>query len=251
MSRRRVALVAAVGALVAAPAAHAHFAFVPGEVPARSIARLQLQVPNEEPNASTVRVAVQIPDSVLFVRVPPTPGWQVEVEREPLDEPLLVGDRRVVEERITVVTWSGGEITGSNSQSFALRLAVPRAAGQTLAFQATQTYSDDQVVEWIGEPGSENPAPLLTVTPFDPSAPSLAIRPAPAEEPPSPPPSTTEEETETASAEEETEDTETTAVQASDEDDDGVSAPLLVALALGIAAAFAAGIWLMARRRAG
>lgn len=251
MSRRRVALVAAVGALVAAPAAHAHFAFAPGEVPARSFARLQLQVPNEEPNASTVRVAVQIPDSVLFVRVPPTPGWQVEVEREPLDEPLLVGDRRVVEERITVVTWSGGEITGSNSQSFALRLAVPRAAGQTLAFPATQTYSDDQVVEWIGEPGSENPAPLLTVTPFDPSAPSLAIRPAPAEEPPSPPPSTTEEETETASAEEETEDTETTAVQASDEDDDGVSVPLLVALALGIAAAFAAGIWLMARRRAG
>ena len=251
MDRRRAALlVAAVTALAAAPAADAHFAFVPGEVPARSFARLQLQVPNEEPNASTVRVAVQVPDSVLFVRVPPTPGWQVNVEREPLDEPLLVGDRRV-DERITVIEWSGGEITGANSQSFALRLAVPRAAGQTLAFQATQTYSDDQVVEWIGEPGSENPAPLLTVAPFDPSAPSLAIRPAPAEEPPPPPPTTTEEESETESEEEETEDTETTAVEASDEDDDGVSAPLLVALALGIAAAFAAGIWLMARRRAG
>lgn len=243
---RRVALVAALAALVAAPAAHAHFAFVPGEVPARSFARLQLQVPNEEPNASTVRVAVEIPESVLFVRVPPTQGWEVEVEREPLEEPLLVGDGRVVEERITVVTWSGGEITGSNSQSFALRLAVPRAAGQTLAFPATQTYSDDQVVEWIGEPGSENPAPLLTITRFDPSAPALAIEPAAVKEPPT----TTEEETETEQ-EETPEDTETTAAQASDEDDDGVSAPLLVALALGIAAAFAAGIWLMARRRAG
>jgi len=250
MSRRRVALLAALGALLAAPAAHAHFAFVPGEVPARSFARLQLSVPNEEPNASTVRVAVQVPDSVLFVRVPPTPGWQVNVEREPLDEPLLVGNRRV-EERITVIEWSGGEITGSNSQSFALRLAVPRAAGQALAFPASQAYSDDQVVEWIGEPGSENPAPLLAVTPFDPSAPSLAIRPAPAEEPPPPPPTTTEEETETETEQEEPEDTETTAAQAADEDDDGVSAPLLVALALGIAAAFAAGIWLMSRRRAG
>ena len=247
MSRRRVALLAAVGALVAAPAAYAHFAFVPGEVPARSFARLQLQVPNEEPNASTVRVAVEIPEPVLFVRVPPTPGWQVEVEREPLDEPLLVGDRRV-EERITVVEWSGGEITGSNSQSFALRLAVPRAAGQTLAFRATQTYSDDQVVQWIGEPGSENPAPLLAVTQFDPSAESVEIRQAPAEE--SPPSTTTDEETETED-EEAPEDTETTAAPTSDEDDDGVSAPLLIALALGVAALFAAGVWLLARRRAG
>lgn len=249
MSRRRVALLAAAGAFVATPAAHAHFAFVPGEVPARSFAQLQLQVPNEEQNESTVRVAVEIPESVLFVRVPPTPGWQVEVEREPLDEPLLVGDRRV-EERITVVEWSGGDITGSNSQSFRLRLAVPRAAGQTLAFRATQTYSDDQVVQWIGEPGSENPAPLLTVTQFDPSAASVQIRQASAEEPPPPPPTTSEEETETEEEEEEApENTETTAAPASDEDDDGVSAPLLVALALGIAALFAAGVWLMARRR--
>lgn len=244
----RVALLAAVGALVAAPAAHAHFAFVPGEVPARSFARLQLQVPNEKPNESTVRVAVEIPESVLFVRVPPTPGWQVEVEREPLDEPLLVGDRRV-EERITVVQWSGGEITGSNSQSFRLRIAVPRAAGQTLAFRATQTYSDDQVVQWIGEPGSENPAPLLAVGQVDPSAESVQIRQAPAEEPPPPPPTTTDEETETE--EEAPEEAETTAAPTPDEDDDGVSAPLLVALALGIAALFAAGVWLMARRRSG
>ena len=45
--------------------------------------------------------------------------------------------------------------------------------------------------------------------------------------------------------------TETTAAAVSEEDDDGVSAPLLVALALGIAALFAAGVWLLTRRRAG
>ena len=246
MHSRRAALLVFVtaAALVAAPAALAHFAFVPSEAPARSFARLQLAVPNEKDDASTVRVAVQIPDSVVFVRVPPTPGWEVSVEREPLDEPLLVGDRRV-EERITVVEWSDGEIAGSESRSFALRLAIPRSAGRTLAFQAAQTYSNGDVVQWSGEPGSANPAPLLTVTAPDPSAESLRIRRAPDPPPPPPPPAptTTEEATETE------EEPEAAPAPAADEDDGGVSVPLLVALVVGLAAAVAAAGWALGRGR--
>lgn len=246
MYRRRAALLllASASALLAAPAALAHFAFVPGEAPARSFARLQISVPNEEPDASTVGVAVEIPESVLFVRVPPTPGWQVRVEREPLDEPLLVGDRRV-EDRISVVEWSGGEISGTASQAFAIRLAVPRAAGESLAFRATQTYSDGQAVAWVGPPGSDKPAPLLAVTPADPSAESLRIRPAPPPPPPPPPPAptTTEETTETG------EEPEAAPAPAADEDDGGVSVPLLVALALALGAVVAAIAWALGRRR--
>ncbi len=244
--RRAVLLVpAALAALLAAPAALAHFAFVPGEAPARSFARLQISVPNEEPDASTVRVAVEIPEDVVFVRVPPTPGWQVRVEREPLDEPLLVGNRRV-EERIAVVEWSGGEISGSNSQSFAIRLAVPRTPGESLAFRATQTYSDGQAVAWVGPPGSDRPAPLLAVTPADPSAPTLRIRPAPPPPAPPPPAPTTTEETPTENGEE----PESAPAPAADEDDDdGVSVSLLVAAGLGLAAVVAAAGWTLGRRR--
>ena len=251
MLRRRFAPLLAVAsalALVAAPAAFAHFAFVPGEAPARSFARLQLSVPNERDDASTVRVAVEIPESIRFVRVPPTPGWQVKVEREPLDEPLLVGNRRV-EDRISVVEWSGGEITGSGSQSFAIRLALPRAAGRAIAFRATQTYSSGEVVEWVGEPGSDTPAPRLTVTAFDPSAESLAIRPAPPPPPPPQPPATTEETTTEAEEEPPDEEPDAAPAPASDDDDGGVSTPLLVALVLGIAAALALAAWLVAARR--
>jgi len=249
MSRRAGMLVLLTfAALLLAPAAFAHFAFVPGEVPARSFARLQISVPNEEPNASTVRVALQIPESVVFVRVPPTQGWTVNVEREPLDEPLLVGNRRV-DDRISVVEWSGGEIAGTDSQSFAIRLAVPRGAGETFAFPATQTYSDDQVVQWVGPPGSDNPAPLLAVTPFDPAAESLPIRRAPQEAPP-PAPATTETTTEAVTEpDEEDEDEETEAAPAAAADDDGVSAPLLVALAVGLAGVLVLTGWLLARRR--
>lgn len=235
-------------ALLLAPAAFAHFAFVPGEVPARSFARLQISVPNEEPNASTVRVAVQIPESVVFVRVPPTQGWTVNVEREPLDEPLLVGNRRV-EDRISVVEWSGGEIAGTNSQSFAIRLAVPRGAGETLAFPATQTYSDDQVVQWVGPAGSDNPAPVLAVTPFDPAAESLPIRRAPEEALKQPAPTTTETTTEAVTEPDEEDEEETEAAPTSAADDDGVSAPLLIALAVGLAAVLVLAGWLLARRR--
>jgi uncharacterized protein YcnI len=233
-------------ALLLAPAAFAHFAFVPGEVPARSFARLQISVPNEEPNASTVRVALQIPESVVFVRVPPTQGWTVNVEREPLDEPLLVGNRRV-DDRISVVEWSGGEIAGTDSQSFAIRLAVPRGAGETLAFPATQTYSDDQVVQWVGPSDSDNPAPVLAVTPFDPAAESLPIRRAPQEAPPPAP--TTTETTNEPDAEEEEEEAAEAAPASADDDDGGVSAPLLVALAVGLAGVLVLTGWLLARRR--
>lgn len=248
MSRRAGMLVLLTfAALLLAPAAFAHFAFVPGEVPARSFARLQISVPNEEPNASTVRVAVQIPESVVFVRVPPTQGWTVNVEREPLDEALLVGNRRV-EDRISVVEWSGGEIAGTNSQSFAIRLAVPRGADETLAFPATQTYSDDQVVQWVGPAGSDNPAPVLAVTPFDPAAESLPIRRAPQEAPP-PAPTTTETTTEAVTEPDEEDEEETEAAPTSAADDDGVSAPLLIALAVGLAAVLVLAGWLLARRR--
>ena len=43
-------------------------------------------------------------------------------------------------------------------------MQVPGKAGDTLTFKALQTYSNGEVVRWIGPEGSDNPAPTVSVT---------------------------------------------------------------------------------------
>ena len=42
-------------------------------------------------------------------------------------------------------------------------MQVPGKAGDTLTFKALQTYSNGEVVRWIGAPDSEEPAPQVSV----------------------------------------------------------------------------------------
>ena len=51
-------------------------------------------------------------------------------------------------------------------------------AGSKLTFKALQTYTGNEVVRWIGAPGSDRPAPQLTLEPASDTA--AAATPAPA-----------------------------------------------------------------------
>jgi periplasmic copper chaperone A len=51
---------------------------------------------------------------------------------------------------------------------FPLSVQVPGKAGDKLTFKALQTYSNGQVVRWIGGPGAEEPAPQVAVTAAQP-----------------------------------------------------------------------------------
>src|SRR3954447_21020054 len=48
-------------------------------------------------------------------------------------------------------------------EDFGLSVQIPGKAGDKLTFKALQTYSDDEVVRWIGAEDSDNPAPVVTV----------------------------------------------------------------------------------------
>ena len=63
-------------------------------------------------------------------------------------------------------------------------MGVPDKAGGTLAFKAVQTYSNGEVVRWIGPPDADEPAPQVKLT----SAPAEegAAEPAAAEQAPPP-----------------------------------------------------------------
>jgi periplasmic copper chaperone A len=153
----------ALGALVLVPAASAHVTVNPNEVPADSFSRFAIRVPTERDNADTIKITVQVPAGAEFVGFQPKPGWTRSVTMVKLDKPVTDDDGNTVTERIGTVTWEGGKIGPGEFDEFGMSAKVP-AKGE-LVFPATQTYSNGEVVHWIGAPDSDTPAPRVTLTP--------------------------------------------------------------------------------------
>jgi hypothetical protein len=110
---------------------------------------------------------------------------------------------------------------------------VPDTPGEDLVFPAIQTYQGGEVVEWIGPPDSDSPAPLVTV-----------LEPAAEEE---------EEaaEEEPAAEEEDTGASEAAPASATDDDDSGrANAALVIAILALLAGLGGLGLALSRRRTA-
>jgi uncharacterized protein YcnI len=141
---RRIVFLLMSAALILAPAAAAHVTINPAAVPAGSFARFDLHVPNERENASTTKVAVKLPEGLDEVSFEPKPGWRRSVK----------GD---------AITWEGGTIGPGEFDEFSLSAKVPDEPGSKLTFPAVQTYSNGEVVHWIGTPDADEPAPQVTL----------------------------------------------------------------------------------------
>jgi periplasmic copper chaperone A len=165
MKIRRYMLAAFVVAILAlAPAAAAHVTLQPSEAPAGGFTRLDVRVPNERDNADTTKVVVQMPPGFLSVSTEPVPGWNIDVTMRKLDQPVEQFGEQVTEE-VDRITFSGGAIRPGEFQDFGLSLAVPEGRpGTMLTFKSLQTYSNGEVVRWIGPPDSEEPAPQVELT---------------------------------------------------------------------------------------
>jgi uncharacterized protein YcnI len=183
---------AVVVALALAPAAAAHVTLQPPEAPAGGFTRLDVRVPNERDNASTTKVVVQMPPGFLSVSTEPVPGWDAELTMRQLDEPVEQFGEQVTEEVGRITFTADGEasaIKPGQFQDFGLSLAVPEGRpGSMLTFKALQTYSNGEVVRWIGPPDSEEPAPQVELTPAEEEEAA-----APAAEQPAAPAATEEE----------------------------------------------------------
>jgi periplasmic copper chaperone A len=151
------------GALALAPPAGAHVTLQPEEAPAGGFTRLDVRVPNERDNADTTKVVVQFPPGFLSVSTEPVPGWESEIGMRKLDKPVEQFGEQVTEE-VGRITFTGGAIGPGEFQDFGLSLGVPDKPGSTVTFKALQTYSNGEVVRWIGPPDSESPAPQVKLT---------------------------------------------------------------------------------------
>lgn len=203
-------------ALLFTSVAAAHVTLNPNEWEAGGFARFAVRVPNERDNADTIEVTVRFPQSIISASFQPKPGWERSIKMEPLDEPAEEEGEQITE-HIGSVTWSGGKIAPGEFEEFGISFRVPETPGEDLVFPSIQTYSNGEVVRWIGPPDADTPAPIVAVLPAEEEEASGGQTGA----------------TTTATT---TEAEPTAASGAADEDDNGLA---IVALIVGIAALLA------------
>jgi uncharacterized protein len=167
--KKTIGAAVAIASLSLIPAAQAHVTVQPGSVAAGGFERLDVRVPNERDNASTSKVEVKMPEGFIFASYEPVAGWTTVVKKKPLAEPIESHGEQITEQ-VDSVTWTANDpafaIKPGQFQDFGLSVGIPESAqeGDTLTFPAIQTYSNDEVVRWIGEPDSEEPASQVSVT---------------------------------------------------------------------------------------
>jgi uncharacterized protein YcnI len=152
--------------LVVPASASAHVTIKPDGLPAGGYTRIDVRVPNESDTASTDKVEVQMPDGFAAASYEPVPGWETVVKTSKLDEPVETVDGEITEQ-VDTISWTAAEgnngIAPGQFQDFGLSVKMPDSPGETLTFPAVQSYTDSEVVRWIGAPDSEEPAPTVTL----------------------------------------------------------------------------------------
>ncbi|MEV5433543.1 YcnI family protein [Streptomyces sp. NPDC052701] len=176
MKASRIAAVAAVAGtatLALSAPAFAHVTVEPEGAAAKGdYAVVGFKVPNERDNASTTKLEVAFPTDHPIASVMPAPveGWDIEVTKSKLPEPLELHGKKIGE-AVTKVTWTadGKGIEPGFFQKFPVSLGALPEDTDELVFKALQTYSNKEVVRWIevpqeGQEEPDNPAPVLALS---------------------------------------------------------------------------------------
>jgi uncharacterized protein len=155
-------------ALLAPAAAQAHVTVQPNSAPAGAFTLESVRVPNEMDDAVTTRVDVQLPHGFAAVSYEAVPGWTAKITKSKLAKPVQTDDGPIDEEVSRITFTADGKkdaIQPGQFRDFPLSVQIPGKAGDKLTFKALQTYSNGQVVRWIGPPDADEPAPQVTVLP--------------------------------------------------------------------------------------
>ena len=166
MKRTIAAAAVAAGALALPVAASAHVTIQPQQAQAGASTVLAVRVPNERDDASTVKVDVRLPPGFVSASWEAVPGWKVRAVKQKLSKPIQTDDGPIDEQIGEIVWTASGKAAGiqpGEYRDFPLSVTIPGKAGETLTFKALQTYSNGEVVRWIGAPDADEPAPQVQV----------------------------------------------------------------------------------------
>jgi periplasmic copper chaperone A len=170
---RALLALATAGALgLALPAtASAHVTVSADDAAPGAWIKLTFRVPNESDTAGTVGLTVTFPTDTpfAFVSVKPHVGWDVEVTRESLDEPVEAGSY-TLDEVVTAISWTAqGDtlIAPGQFDEFDVSVGPPPEEEMAIELPADQRYSDGAVVSWSEPPDDHfegsKPSPAFTV----------------------------------------------------------------------------------------
>lgn len=153
---RRLPLLLLIIVIALPQAAWAHGGFTPNRVARGATAEVDLALPSERPNARTSRVVISMPRGFTPRDCQEPVGWTCAVKAD-------------------AVEWT--DVAGVRAETnFVLTLTVSSTTG-TYPLPVKQTYDDGAVSDFSGPPGSENEAPVITVTGGGPAPTSAAPRP--------------------------------------------------------------------------
>ncbi len=160
-----IAAAAIAVALTLPAAAGAHVTLQPSEAPAGGFTRLDVRVPNEDASKATTKIELQMPPGFASASYEPVPGWDIATATRKLATPVTTDEGDTVTEEVSKLTFTatGDGIGPGEFQDFGLSVGLPDKAGSKLTFKAIQTYEGNKVVRWIGAPGSDRPAPQVTL----------------------------------------------------------------------------------------
>jgi uncharacterized protein len=166
MNKKILAGATAIGAFALPAAAQAHVTLQPRNAPAGAFTVENVRVPNERDNAATTKVDLKLPPGFVSVSYAAAPGWKAHVSKTKLAKPIKTDDG-LVTEQVSRITWTASSkadaIQPGQFRDFPLSLHIPGKAGDKLTFKALQTYSNGEVVRWIGTPDAAQPAPQVAV----------------------------------------------------------------------------------------
>lgn len=149
--------------------ASAHITPVDPTAPAGTYATVELQVPHGCDGQATNKVSVQLRDDISSVTAQSIPGWTVEYERSPLDEPIEDHGQEITE-YVSSVSWTatGDPLPDDQFMRFGISMRTPDLAGETLLLPTVQDCVDGSDSAWINaDPDSDNPAPSVELVSTD------------------------------------------------------------------------------------
>ena len=167
MSRRwpvaRCALIVGAGSL------SAHVGVDQDEIEAGSSATLGFSFSHGCEDSPTTSMSFQIPEGVNNAVPLAHAGWDIEVEREELAEPIESAHGDPITDRPAVITFTAREgfiVPSGVKDTMSLSFTAPEAPGQLFfkVIQGCEVGSNDWIDEWDGtgeEP--ESPAPSVMV----------------------------------------------------------------------------------------
>jgi len=153
MKRLSMISMAMLSMLLFASVASAHVTVMPKQAVQGSYEVFTVRVPSEKESVTTKSIKVTIAEGAAVSRVEPKAGWKYELEKG-------------ADEAIKSVTWTaeGEGLAQTEFTEFRMSGKVADDA-KDLVWKAYQTYSDNEVVEWIGaDDNAKYPASVTAIT---------------------------------------------------------------------------------------